>query len=133
VALTADDRFAITDLLNQHGHLMDSGDFNGAATLFTDDVIYDVSAFGVGVQIGLAGTREAALATIDSQPVAHHVTNIVLNETADGTVHALSKGLGIMANGSSGSVTYDDTVQRTPAGWRITHRIVRPRHTPLQD
>jgi hypothetical protein len=74
---------------------MDRGDFESAASLFTDDVVYDVSAFGAGVQIGLAGVREAAYARLDSQPVAHHVTN--------------------------------------PAGWRITHRIVRPRRTPLQD
>jgi ketosteroid isomerase-like protein len=133
VALTADDRFAITDLINRHGHLMDRGDFESAASLFTDDVVYDVSAFGAGVQIGLAGAREAAYARLDSQPVAHHVTNIVLEETGDGTVHALSKGLGVMADGTAGSVTYDDTIRRTPAGWRITHRIVRPRRTPLQD
>jgi hypothetical protein len=35
---------------------------------------------------------------------------------------AVSKGIGIMADGSCGSVTYDDTPQRGPAGWRITHR-----------
>jgi ketosteroid isomerase-like protein len=133
VALSADDRFAITDLINRHGHLMDRGDFEGAEALFTADVVYDVSAFGAGVQVGLAEAREAAYARIDSQPVAHHVTNIVLEETGDGVVHALSKGIGILADGSAGSVTYDDTVNRTPVGWRITHRIVRPRRTPLRD
>jgi ketosteroid isomerase-like protein len=133
MALSADDRFAITDLINRHGHLVDRGDFDGAAALFTEDAVYDVSAFGAGVQTGLKGAHEAALARIDSQPVAHHVTNIVLDETADGVVHALSKGLGIMADGSAGSVTYDDTIQRTAAGWRITHRVVRPRRTPLSD
>jgi hypothetical protein len=69
----------------------------------------------------------------DANPVAHHVTNIVLRETADGIVHALSEELGIMADGLTGSVTYEDTVERTAAGWRITHRIVRPRRTPLRD
>lgn len=133
MTLSADDRFAITDLINRHGHLVDRGDFDGAAALFTEDAVYDVSAFGAGVQAGLAEAHASALARIDSQPVAHHVTNIVLQETADGVVHALSKGLGIMAGGSAGSVTYDDIVQRTAAGWRITHRIVRPRRTPLSE
>jgi ketosteroid isomerase-like protein len=133
MTLTADDRFAITDLINRHGHLMDRGDFAGAEALFTPDVVYDVSAFGAGVQIGLAGAREAAYARLDSQPVAHHVTNIVLDEQPDGAVHALSKGLGIMADGSAGSVTYEDTIIRTPAGWRISHRVVRPRRTALSD
>jgi ketosteroid isomerase-like protein len=133
MALSPDDRTAINDLINRHGHLMDRGDFDGAAALFTEDVVYDVSAFGAGVQIGLAGVREAALALIDRQPLAHHVTNIVLDETADGVVHALSKGIGILPDGSAGSVTYDDTVRLTPAGWRITHRVVRPRRVPLRD
>jgi hypothetical protein len=38
-----------------------------------------------------------------------------------------------MADGSAGSVTYEDTLERTAAGWRITHRIVRGRRTPLHD
>jgi hypothetical protein len=133
VALTTDDRIAITDLINQHGHMTDRGDFDGLATLFAQDVVYDVSAIGGGVLVGLAAGREAALARADAMPVAHHVTNIVMRETADQSVHALSKGLGIMADGSVGSVTYEDTIERTAAGWRITHRIVRPRRTPLRD
>ena len=133
MTLSANDRVAITDLINQHGHLTDRGDFDGMSALFTEDVTYDVSAFGAGVLTGLAGIREAAIALGNANPVAHHVTNTVLDEKADGAVHALSKGLGIMADGSAGSVTYEDVIQRTAAGWRITHRIVRPRRTPLRD
>ncbi|WP_243710060.1 nuclear transport factor 2 family protein [Micromonospora sp. KC213] len=128
-----DDRIAITDLINSHGHLTDRGDFDGLATLFAEDVVYDVSALGGGKLIGLAAVREAGLALADANPVAHHVTNIVLRETADGTVNALSKGFGVMADGSTGSVAYEDTVERTAAGWRITHRIVRARRTPLHQ
>ncbi|MEV4512399.1 nuclear transport factor 2 family protein [Dactylosporangium sp. NPDC049525] len=130
--LSANDRAAITDLINRHGHLADHGDFDGMTALFTEDVTYDVTALGGGVMVGLAAGREAALALGDANPVAHHVTNIVLDQTADGVVHALSKGLGVMTDGSVGSVTYEDTVTRTAEGWRITHRIVRPRRTPLQ-
>ncbi|GIJ43961.1 hypothetical protein Val02_08470 [Virgisporangium aliadipatigenens] len=133
MALTTDDRIAIADLISLHGHLVDRGDFAGLAALFTEQVVYDVSAFGGGALVGLAAIRDAGTALADANPVAHHVTNIVLRETADGVVHALSKGLGVMADGSTGSVTYDDTVERTAAGWRITHRIVRPRRTPLRD
>ncbi len=133
MTLTTDDRIAITDLINQHGHLTDRGDFDGLTALFTADVTYDVSALGGGVLVGLAAGREAALALADANPVAHHVTNIVIRERADGNVHALSKGLGIMADGSVASVTHEDTIERTAAGWRITHRIIRPRRTPLRD
>ncbi|MEV0136122.1 nuclear transport factor 2 family protein [Dactylosporangium sp. NPDC050688] len=133
MAITADDRNTITDLINLHGHLTDRGDFAGLTALFTEDVVYDVSALGGAPLAGLAGAREAALALGDRNPVAHHVTNIVLRETPDGAVHALSKGLGVMTDGSINSVTYEDTVKRTPAGWRITHRTVRPRRAPLRD
>jgi ketosteroid isomerase-like protein len=132
MALTTEDRFTIADLINLHGHLTDRGDFDGLSALFADEVTYDVSTLGGGVLVGLAAAREAALALGEANPVAHHVTNIVLDEARDGTVHALSKGLGVMADGSVGSVTYEDTVQRGVAGWRITHRIVRARRAPLQ-
>ena len=133
MAMTMDDRIAIMDLINSHGHLTDRGDFDGLATLFAEDVVYDVSALGGAELVGLVAVREAGLALADANPVAHHVTNIVLRETADGIVHALSKGLGVMTDGSTGSVTYHDTVERLAAGWRITHRIVRPRRVPLRD
>jgi 3-phenylpropionate/cinnamic acid dioxygenase small subunit len=133
VVVTMEDRIAIMDLINEHGHRTDSGDFDGLAALFTENAVYDVSALGGGVLVGRVAFREAALALGDGNPVAHHVTNIVLREAADGEVRVRSKGFGVMADGSVGSVTYEDTVERTTVGWRIAHRTVRPRHTPLQD
>ncbi len=130
--LTVEDRFAITDLINLHGHLTDNGDLDGWPALFSDDITYDVTALGGEVMVGLDALRAASLALGDNNPVAHHVTNIVLNEVADGTVRALSKGFGVMTDGTTGSATYEDTIQRTANGWKITHRIVRPRRIPLQ-
>ena len=130
--LTIEDRFAIEDVINLHGHLADRGDFANMPLLFTEDVAYDVSALGGGVLAGLAGARDAALALGEANPLAHHVTNIVLEEAPDGTVRALSKYLGVMTNGSVASGTYEDTIARGERGWRITHRVVRPRRVPLQ-
>jgi hypothetical protein len=124
-----DDRVAITDLISLHGHLVDAGE--SAAELFTEDVTYDVSDLGGGVIEGLAALQEAALALGDRNPVGHHVTNIVLTQLSPTEVRALSKGIGIMADGTCGSVTYEDKVNRTPAGWRITHRKVLARCAPL--
>ena len=59
------------------------------------------------------------------------MTNIVLEQRGD-VVHAMSKGLGVTADGSMGSVTDEDTVERRDSGWRITRRIVRPRRSPLR-
>ena len=130
--LTIEDRFAIMDVINLHGHLTDRGEFTSMPTLFAEDVTYDVSALGGGVIVGLSALREAALALGEANPVAHHVTNIVVDEAPDGTVRALSKGFGVMADGSVGSVTYDDTLNYSDKGWRITHRVIRPRRVPLK-
>ncbi|PZG12602.1 nuclear transport factor 2 family protein [Nonomuraea aridisoli] len=129
--LTVEDRLAIADLINRHGHLTDSGDLDALHELFVPDVIYDVTDLGGQVLTGLAAVREAALALGEANPVAHHVTNIVLTEAADGRVHAQSKGLGVKSDGTTGSVTYQDTVVRGDDGWRIAHRTVRARRVPL--
>jgi SnoaL-like domain len=131
MTLSTADRSAITDLINWHGHLTDDGDFDRMAELFTADVAYDVTELGGGVIRGLAALREAALALGAANPVAHHVTNIVLTPSGADVVHALSKGLGVMADGTTGSVTYEDTLVRADGGWRISHRVVRARRVPL--
>ncbi|WP_328997291.1 nuclear transport factor 2 family protein [Kribbella sp. NBC_00709] len=124
-----DDRIAITDLINQHGHLVDASErFD---ELFTADVQYDVTDLGGGVITGATALWEAGLALGDNNPVAHHVTNVVLTEVGPDEVAAKSKGLGVMADGSCGSVTYEDTVVRTAEGWRISHRRVLARRRPL--
>jgi SnoaL-like domain len=131
MTLSADDRTAITELISMHGHLVDSGQLDRMAELFTADVVYDVTDFGFGVLDGPAAVRDAALTLGEGNPVAHHVTNVVLTELADGRVRALSKGIGIMADGTSGSVTYEDTVLRGEGGWRISHRKIFARRAPL--
>ncbi|MER5216426.1 nuclear transport factor 2 family protein [Streptomyces sp. NPDC002838] len=104
-----------------HGHLVDAGELHRSAEVFTPDVVYDLSDFGQGQVTGIAALTEAALALGAANPVAHHVTNVVIEEMDDGRVRARSTGLGVMADGSCGSVTYEDTVVRAADGWRICH------------
>ena len=110
---------------------MDEGQFARFGELFTDDVIYDVSAFGGGELRGPAAIADAGRALGDRNPVGHHVTNIVVAELGDDEAVVVSKGIGIMADGTTGSVVYEDRVRRTPAGWRIAHRRIMPRQRPL--
>ncbi|MEU9835198.1 nuclear transport factor 2 family protein [Streptosporangium sp. NPDC048047] len=131
MTLTVEDRVTITDLINRHGHLTDAGDLDGWNELFLPDVVYDVTDLGGGVLTGLEALWEATLTPGVAHPVAHHVTNIVLTGTADGRVRALSKGFGVNADGTVGSVTYEDTVVRGDRGWRISRRTVRARRVPL--
>lgn len=131
MALSVEDRLAVHELISLHGHLMDDGAFDRMDELFCADVVYDVSAFGLGELHGYEAISRAGLAVGDANPVGHHVTNICVTEDPDGTVRVRSKGIGISADGSAGSVVYDDVVRREPAGWRIAYRKVIPRRTPL--
>ncbi len=131
MALTAEDRTAITDLIHLHGHLVDRGEHDRMPEVFTEDVAYDVTDLGLGTITGLAVLRQAALALGDRNPIGHHVTNVVLAELSDGRVAARSKGIGIMADGTCGSVTYEDTILRGEHGWRISQRKVIAARTPL--
>jgi 3-phenylpropionate/cinnamic acid dioxygenase small subunit len=127
VTLAPDDRAEISELLARHGHLFDDGELDRLDLLFTASVRYDVTAFGGGVLHGIEAVRAATLALGDRNPVGHHVTNVVLAEQPNGSVRARSKGIGIYADGTAGSVTYEDTIVRTDQGWRIGERAVVPK------
>ena len=131
MALSAQDRIEITDLINLHGHLTDAGDLDRLDEVFTHDITYDVTDFGFGALHGTAAIRAAALALGDANPVGHHVTNIVITGVDDRSARVRSKGIGIGAGGTAGSVVYDDVVTRGPEGWRISHRTVAARRTAL--
>jgi hypothetical protein len=132
MALALEDHLAVTELIALHGHLVDAGELDRTHEVFTADVVYDLSDFGQGEVVGLTALKEAALALGAGNPVARHVTNVVIGELADGRVRALSKGLAVMANGSCGSVTYEDIMIRVDTGgWRISRRRVLARRVPL--
>jgi ketosteroid isomerase-like protein len=129
--LSEQDRIEISDLINLHGHLTDAGDLDRASELFTPDVTYDLDDFGVGSLHGTAVMREAALALGNANPVGHHVTNIVITRIDDHSAGVRSKGIGVMADGTAGSVAYDDIVTRQPDGWKISYRKVTARRAAL--
>lgn len=131
MALSEQDRADINDLINLHGHLTDSGELDRAAELFTPDVTYDLEDFGLGTLQGAAVIRAAALALGDANPVGHHVTNIVITQIDERSVAVRSKGIGIKADGTAGSVGYDDIVTRQSDGWKISHRKVTARRAPI--
>lgn len=132
MALSEQDRIDINDLINRHGHLMDAGELDRADELFTPDVTYDVADFGLGQLHGTAAIRTAARALGDANhPVGHHVTNIVITGIDDRSARVQAKGIGIKADGKTGSVVYDDLVTRRPDGWKISHRKVTARRAAL--
>ncbi|MFE9324715.1 nuclear transport factor 2 family protein [Nocardia sp. NPDC052278] len=130
MALSTQDRFDIGDLIALHGHLMDAGELDRMDELFTAEITYDLSDFGAGELHGIPALQEAAVALGNGNPVGHHITNVVIAEV-DGAVRVRSKAIGIYADGTSGSVEYDDTVVRVATGWRISYRRVIVHKLPL--
>lgn len=129
--LTADDKWAIGETLALHGHLFDEGELERLDELFTNDVVYDVSALGSDVLVGIDAVRDAALQLGAGNPLAHLVTNVVITELDDDTATVRSKGIAVLADRGSVTATYVDTVRRLPNGWRLAHRQIIPRRTPL--
>ena len=129
--LHAEDRQAIGEILSLHGHLFDGGHLDRLGEIFTPDVVYDMSAVGVGTFEGIEAISSAALRLGPGNPVAHHVTNIVISGEGDGQVTALSKGLMLRADGTLASVTHLDTLRRHDGGWRISRRVISPQSAPL--
>lgn len=130
--LTTEDKFNIHELISLHGHLTDSGRLDELSSVFATDVVYDLKAFDKGILNGVAAMRNAALALGEANPVGHHVTNIIVNEDEDGTVRTQSKGIGIRADGSCGSLVYHDVLKKQGDGWRIIYRKITVRKIPLQ-
>ena len=109
---------------------------SAAPELFTDDAVYDTSDFNAGVHIGWRAIAQLWRDAEGQHPLAHHATNVLVSQDDDGTVRVLSKGIGIRDDLSTGSAIYKDMVVKTPAGWRMSHRVaIRrspnriPRHT----
>ncbi|MQY18794.1 nuclear transport factor 2 family protein [Nocardia macrotermitis] len=129
--LHAEDRQAISETLSLHGHLFDGGHLDRLGEIFTPDAVYDMSALEVGTFEGIEAIRNAALRMGAGNPIAHHVTNIVITGEPDDRATAQSKGLVILADGTLASVTHLDSLRRHDGGWRISRRIISPQRTPL--
>jgi hypothetical protein len=122
VTIDTGDRLAIHELLGLYGHLIDQRRWDELDQVFTPDLVFDATDFGQPVSRSLSELRAHWIADLTVHPLAHHATNIVVTEDADGTIGVLSKGIGVGANGRVGSVTYHDIVVKTPDGWRLAHR-----------
>jgi hypothetical protein len=116
------DILAIHELLALYGHIIDEREWSRVGELFTASSVYDMSEFGLGVVHGAQAIGELWSRTDAMHPLAHHASNILVSEDADGTVRVLSKGLGLGRNGRIGSVVYRDVVEPTEAGWRFAAR-----------
>ena len=132
------DRWAITETLSSVGHVFDEGRLDEIDTVFTSDVVYDMSAVGMPVIHGIDAAREVARQLGAHGPVSHHVSNVVVLDRGgvdsgadsgaeDGDEVAVdSKGLMLMADRTLTAVVHHDVLRREAGGWRVARRLVVP-------
>jgi SnoaL-like domain len=126
--LHADDRWAINETLSLHGHIFDGGHLDRLDEIFTPEVLYDMSAAGLGTFEGIEMVRDRAQKMEEAGvgPLAHHVTNVVITSDDGDVATAESKIFMLMKNGRLESATQLDTLRRHSGGWRISHRVISP-------
>lgn len=128
--LNADDRLEINETLSLHGHIFDTGQLDRLEEIFTPEVVYDLSDAGVGTFEGIAAIRHATLKLGARNPLAHHLTNVVIEDGERDLVTVRSKGFMIMANGALESVNHLDTLRRHNGRWRISRRVITAQRAP---
>jgi hypothetical protein len=126
-ALDTADHLALLRLVALYGHLVDGRAWSRLGEIFTSDVMFDSSAYGSPVRHSLEELQRDWADPTTPHPLAHHGTNVLIDPNADGSVTMVSKGIGVLADGRTRSVTYTDIVLRTPEGWRISSRVAIPR------
>jgi len=124
--LKVEDRLVIGEVLSLHGFIFDAVELDRLDEIFTPEIVYDMSAVGIGVFEGIETVRNAAASMGDRGPIAHHVTNVLISSDEDDVATAQSKGLMLMRDGTLESVTHLDTLRRHEGQWRISHRIISP-------
>ena len=129
--MRVDDRVELHELAARYGTAIDDRDWDALSAVFTADALYVLDGFGDidGRYEGWPAIR-ALMAGSTAHPVAHHVTNVVVDEADDPDgerARMRSKIVGPGPNGRVGSADYDDVVVRTPDGWRIASRTVTRR------
>lgn len=129
--MDTDDRWAITETLSRVGHVFDDGRLDEIDTVFTSDVVYDMSAVGMPVINGIEAARELAEQLGAHGPIAHYVSNVVIVSQDGDQVAVDSKGLMLMADRTLNGVVHHDVLRREPAGWRIARRLITPQGTKV--
>ena len=120
----------IRNVLGRLAHLADAGDLDEYMSLFTDDAVWDHPKLGrrEGKDDIHTGAKERRAAGQTSTFRSRHIitTQWVRVDDAD---HAVSQAYWILLDAADPPVVantgrYDDTLRRTPDGWKLAERII---------
>ena len=91
--------------------------------------MFDLTDLGAPRLEGLTAIRDF-MADEAEHPRTHTMTNIYVNETADG-VELKFRILALLGGGKVGTASYHDQVVKTPDGWRVQDRLLKRRRTQV--
>ena len=137
--MKTEDMLAIRQEIARYSYTFDSGDAEGWASLFTEDGLwesYPAGATEPGTRLeGRAAMRSFCAKRFSERrgglTSAHHQSGIIFDDlTADTAKVRAMMLLTIQTPGESARVymtgVYEDVWVKTPEGWRIKHRVLRP-------
>ncbi|MEJ7935511.1 nuclear transport factor 2 family protein [Sphingobium sp. AN558] len=133
--LSADDRFALQDLVNRYPYHIDLWQVDAWVDLFVEDGVLDESALGMGVHSGRQGIAAyGAQLKADVLHVVHLMMNhLILESKADrasGSVFALVEADTRSSGQARYYIRYEDSYVRTASGWRFKKRSIFPLFPP---
>ena len=124
------DRIELHELPGRYGDAIDDRDWDRLDEIFTEDAVFDLSDLGEPRLTGLAAIKRYM--DQDAQhPRAHLMTNIYVDETADGT-KLFFRIVALLPERVVGTASYYDDVVKTPAGWRVKNRVITRRRRPTR-
>jgi ketosteroid isomerase-like protein len=125
-AISTAERLEIHELAARYGFMVDDRDWAALGSVFTEDAVYVIKfATGEVRWDGISGIR--TLMDPGHHPLSHHVGNVVVHADASG-VTMRSKVIATLSGGRASAFDYADQLRRTPAGWRISRRVVTLRN-----
>jgi SnoaL-like domain len=119
------DRIELHELPGRYGDAIDDRDWARLGEIFTDDAVFDLTDLGEPCLNGLAEIKRY-MDEDAKHPRAHLMTNIYVDETPDGA-HLSFRIVALLPERVVGTASYYDDVVKTPAGWRVRHRVLTRR------
>jgi 3-phenylpropionate/cinnamic acid dioxygenase small subunit len=123
------DRLELHELPGRYGDAIDDRDWDRLDQIFTDDAVFDLTDLG---SLRLEGLPEIKRYMDEdaNHPRTHMMTNIYVDETPEG-VTLRFRIVALLPERRVGTASYYDDVVKTPAGWRVKHRVITLRRRPL--
>lgn len=134
MTLSATDIVEIHQLMALYGHAADNPNEDLFPQVFTDDAVWEASGEPAQTApskcVGLQAIRDLFALGVPPHSPSHHTTNVYVQQQKNGEVIVRSKWIAHPEKAKGPWMgDYRDIVVRTPAGWRIQHRLVTFRYS----